>query len=83
MRSRSTGTLDDLHRHAANFEARFGFTFIVLDPVTDDVIGCVDLYPSESPDADATYQRGCLPATRVDVLLADAVADPLSDLSCR
>ena len=40
--------LDDLRRHADDFVARTGFTFTVLDPVTDDVIGCVYLYPSRS-----------------------------------
>jgi hypothetical protein len=35
--------LDDLRRHAADFEARTGFTFTVLEPVTGDVIGCVYL----------------------------------------
>ena len=30
--------LDDLRRHAADFEARTGFTFTVLEPVTRDVI---------------------------------------------
>ncbi len=48
--------LDDLRRHAADFEARTGFTFTVLEPVTGGVIGCVYLYPSESPDADVTVQ---------------------------
>jgi hypothetical protein len=38
--------LDDLRRHAEDFDARTGFTFTVLDPLTDDVIGCVYLYPS-------------------------------------
>jgi hypothetical protein len=48
--------LDDLRRHAADFEARTGFTFTVLDPIAGDVIGCVYLYPSESPHADVTVQ---------------------------
>src|SRR5215216_5460105 len=30
----------DLRRHAADFGARSGFTFTVLEPVTGDVIGC-------------------------------------------
>jgi hypothetical protein len=38
--------LADLRRHAADFAGRTGFTFTVLDPDEDDVIGCVYLYPS-------------------------------------
>jgi len=33
--------LTDLTRHAADFEARKGFTFTVLDRSVDDVIGCM------------------------------------------
>ena len=39
--------LADLTRHAADFAAGKGFTFTVLDPVDDEVIGCVYLYPPE------------------------------------
>ena len=67
--------LDDLRRHAADFEARSGFTFTVLEPVTGDVIGCVYLYPSESPDADVTVQSWVRAShAELDVPLADAVA---------
>jgi RimJ/RimL family protein N-acetyltransferase len=37
--------LDDLRRHRRDFEARTGFTYSVLQPGTDDVIGCVYIYP--------------------------------------
>jgi RimJ/RimL family protein N-acetyltransferase len=37
--------LDDLRRHRRDFEHRTGFTYSVLDPGTDDVIGCVYIYP--------------------------------------
>ena len=47
---------EDLRRHAADFDARIGFTFTVLDPATGDVIGCVYIYPPESADADVTVQ---------------------------
>ncbi|WP_217630326.1 GNAT family N-acetyltransferase [Nocardioides exalbidus] len=33
--------LADLTRHAQDFVDRTGFTFTVLDPTTDEVIGCV------------------------------------------
>jgi hypothetical protein len=67
--------LDDLRRHAADFAARTGFTFTVLDPDTGDVIGCVYLYPAETPDADVTVQSWVrVSHAELDVPLADAVA---------
>lgn len=67
--------LEDLRRHAADFEARTGFTFTVLDPATEDVIGCVYLYPGESTDADVTVQSWVRAShAELDVPLADAVA---------
>lgn len=42
----------DLERHAADFVARLGFTYTVLDPDTGDVIGCVYLYPTKDPEYD-------------------------------
>jgi hypothetical protein len=69
------GNLDDLRRHAADFEARTGFTFTVLEPVTGDVIGCVYVYPSKSPDADVTVRSWVRESqAELDVPLADAVA---------
>jgi len=71
--------LDDLRGHAADFEARTGFTFTVLDPLTGDVIGCVYLYPSPSPDT-AVSARSWVRATHaeLDRPLADAVASWLT-----
>jgi len=67
--------LDDLRRHAADFKSRTGFTFTVLEPVTGDVIGCVYLYPSQSPDADVTVQSWVRAShAELDIPLADAVA---------
>ena len=37
----------DLERHAADFAARRGFTYTVLAPDSDTVIGCVYIYPDE------------------------------------
>jgi hypothetical protein len=72
--------LDDLERHAADFAARTGFTFTVLDPMTGDVIGCVYLYPSRSTDADVTVQSWVRAShAGLDVPLADAVAAWLSE----
>jgi hypothetical protein len=36
----------DLERHAADFAARWGFTYTVLAPDSDTVIGCVYIYPA-------------------------------------
>ena len=46
----------DLERHAADFAARTGFTYTVLDPADGTVIGCVYIYPPRDPDdpADAS-----------------------------
>jgi hypothetical protein len=40
--------LSDLRRHADDFTRGAGYTFTVLDPGDNDVIGCVYLYPSAS-----------------------------------
>jgi hypothetical protein len=70
--------LADLRRHAADFGARKGFTFTVLDPADGDVIGCVYLYPAASADFDVTVQSWVRAdrADRADLdgPLADAVA---------
>ncbi len=67
--------LADLTRHAADFEARRGFTFTVLDPRSDDVIGCVYLYPSRSAEHDVEVQSWVTQdRSDLDGPLADAVA---------
>ncbi len=67
--------LADLRRHAADFEARRGFTFTVLDPQGGEVIGCVYLYPSHEDEHDVSVQSW-VSADRaaLDRPLADAVA---------
>jgi hypothetical protein len=69
--------LADLLRHAADFAARRGFTFTVVDPVDSDiVIGCVYLYPATSADYDVTVQSWVkADMADLDVPLADAVAE--------
>ena len=47
--------LGDLERHAQDFSDRTGFTCTVLDP-TDDVVGCVYIYPARDGDHDATVR---------------------------
>ena len=55
-------------------KARTGFTFTVLESVTGDVIGCVYLYPSKSPDADVIVQSWVREShAELDAPLADAV----------
>lgn len=67
--------LADLTRHAADFERGAGFTFTVLDPADNDVIGCVYVYPSRAEEWDVTVQSW-VRADRayLDVPVADAVA---------
>jgi hypothetical protein len=43
----------DLVGHAADFEARSGFTYTVLDPSSGDVIGCLYIYPAADGEHDA------------------------------
>lgn len=72
--------LADLTRHAADFAARRGFTFTVLDPTHGDVIGCVYLYPTEpgstGDERTDVVVQSWVRADRadLDVPLADAVA---------
>jgi RimJ/RimL family protein N-acetyltransferase len=48
--------LRDLRRHAADFQNRAGFTYTVFDPDTDDVVGCVYIYPDRTGQHDAHVQ---------------------------
>ena len=67
--------LADLRDHAEDFSRGVGFTFTVLDPDDDGVIGCVYLYPSSSPDRDVTVQSWVrADRSDLDVPLVDAVA---------
>jgi len=65
----------DLQRHAEDFVRRRGFTYTVLDIETDDVIGCVYIYPSDRADHDADV-RSWVRADRaeLDGQLASTVA---------
>ena len=66
--------LSDLRQHADDFARRGGFTFTVLDP-TDDVIGCVYLYPAAPPSGRVTVQSWVrADRSTLDEPLADAVA---------
>ena len=72
--------LRDLQRHADDFENGAGFTYTVLDPATDDVIGCVYIYPDDSEEHDArvlSWVRASRP--ELDVQLWRAVTAWLAD----
>jgi len=67
--------LSDLRRHAEDFTRGAGFTFTVLNPGDNDVIGCVYLYPSPSQEWDVTVQSWVrADRASLDVPLADSVA---------
>ena len=67
--------LADLRRHANDFTSGRGFTFTVLDPGDNDVVGCVYLYPSTSTQWDVTVLSWVrADRAELDEPLADAVA---------
>lgn len=67
--------LGDLTRHADDFVRRQGFTFTVLDPADDDVIGCVYLYPAKADEWDVTVLSWVrADHAELDGPVADAVA---------
>ncbi len=67
--------LNELHRHVNDFTNNTGFTFTVLDPSDNDVIGCVYLYPSASEEWDVTVQSWVRSdRAELDQVLADVVA---------
>ena len=67
--------LQDLTRHAADFEKRTGFTFSVLQPDGSNVIGCVYIYPTTEPGYQAEVQSWVrADHAQLDSVLADAVA---------
>jgi hypothetical protein len=43
----------DLEQHAGDFAARRGFTYTVLEPDGDDVLGCLYIYPARDAEHDA------------------------------
>jgi RimJ/RimL family protein N-acetyltransferase len=72
--------LRDLQRHADDFEQRKGFTYTVLDPAGDEVVGCVYIYPARGDDHDAKV-LSWVRASRaeLDAPLWRAVTDWLAD----
>lgn len=72
--------LGDLVRHADDFAARRGFTYTVLAPGDDTVIGCVYIYPSDRDGFDARVSSWVRAAdATLDVELWAAVSRWLAD----
>ena len=61
--------LADLERHARDFAERVGFTYTVLAPDGEDVLGCVYIYPARDERHDAAVSSW----VRADVAELDAV----------
>ena len=58
----------DLEAHARDFAERTGFTFTVLRPGTEEVIGCLYIYPATDGEHDAQVRSW----VRADVAELDA-----------
>jgi hypothetical protein len=56
----------DLERHARDFSLRTGFTYTVLEAGSDNVVGCVYIYPSQVGGYDARI-RSWVRADRADL----------------
>ena len=68
----------DLERHAQHFVDRKGFTFTVLDS-SDDVVGCVYIYPADDGVHDASVQSWVRESeAALDDVLRRAIADWLT-----
>jgi hypothetical protein len=67
--------LGDLERHAADFAARSDFTYTVRAAGSDEIIGCVYIYPAAS-GASVADVRSWVSADRasLDVVLYEAVS---------
>ena len=70
--------LGDLERHAADFAARTGFTYTVRAAGSDEIIGCVYIYPdaSAASGGSAADVRSWVSADRasLDAVLYEAVS---------
>jgi hypothetical protein len=79
-----TENLGDLEQHAADFAGRSGFTYTVRAAGSDEIIGCVYIYPpasgaSEAPEASEAFGadvRSWVSADHaaLDVILYQAVS---------
>ena len=64
---------DDLERHARDFGERTGFTFTVVRPGTEEIIGCLYIYPAKDAAGGASVRSW----VRADVADLDG---PLRDV---
>jgi hypothetical protein len=64
----------DLERHAADFVKRAGFTYTVLEPDSDDVIGCVYIYPAKDGGGASVQSWVRAARAELDRALYDAVS---------
>jgi len=77
--------LGDLKRHASDFAGRSGFTYTVRDAGSDEIIGCVYIYPAADGAGGASGASGVSGAevrswvsadrAALDVVLYDAVSE--------
>jgi len=73
---------EDLARHARDFAERKGFTYTVLRPGTEEVIGCLYIYPAKERDGDGdAVVRSWVRAdvAELDAPLHDAVSRWLAE----
>src|ERR1700677_955052 len=74
--------LGDLPRHAADFAGRWGFTYTVRASGSDEIIGCVYIYPlAEGSGGSGSDVRSWVSADQasLDVVLYDAVSGWLAE----
>jgi hypothetical protein len=72
--------LADLEGHARDFAERRGFTYTVLAPGGDEVIGCVYIYPAHGEERAARVSSWVrADVAELDVALHDAVSRWLAE----
>ena len=70
----------ELEQHARDFADRTGFTYTVLAPDRDEVIGCVYIYPARDGEHDAAVRSWVRARdAQLDVPLHDAVTRWLAE----
>jgi hypothetical protein len=69
--------LRDLERHARDFAGRRGFTYTVLSAGTEDVIGCVYIYPASGQEPDGGAGGGRHASVQSWVRADRAALDPV------
>ena len=69
--------LRDLERHARDFADRRGFTYTVLSNDTDDVIGCVYIYPPRRDEPGGGTASGTYAVIESWVRADHAALDPV------